>query len=156
MTEMATHYTKFLAFLKLFYPNLYQELSTYSKPTEVVEANLICTNSIHNFQAMIFSEDVAIKDELFDIYAGKDSIAPYSWDWRWVFAVKIIFEGATIFPIKFKQKIIALPTGKHPLSYAFFDILEDEFKEVSKQLINNDASLSTGDRYEKYFSKTNF
>lgn len=155
MTEMATHYTKFLAFLRLFYPNLYQELSTYSKPTEVVEANLICTNSIHNFQAMIFSEDVAIKDELFDIYAGKDSIAPYSWDWRWVFAVKILYKGTAVLPIKFKQKVIALPTGKHPLSHNFFDILKDEFKEVTKQLICNDTNDPTHDRYKKYCNRTN-
>ena len=141
--------------MKLFYPNLYRELSSHSKHAEVVEANLIGTNSIHKFQAKVFSEDVLNQDEVFEIFAEENSIAPYSWDWRWVFAVKILYQGTTIFPIKFKQKIIALPTGKHPLGHAFFEILTDEYKEVTKQLINDDTNLSADERFNLYCSKTN-
>ena len=155
MAEMATHYSKFLAFLKLFYPSLYQALSACSENSEIVEANLICTNNIHSFQAIIFSEDVTNKDELFDIYAGKDSIAPYSWDWRWVFAMKILYEGTAVFPIKFKQKVIALPTGKYPLSHVFFDILKDEYEEITKQLMCIDMNISIQDRYERYCNTIN-
>ncbi len=157
MMDSAKHYPKFLAFLRLFYPTLYKELSNHSNKSDLVEADLICSNSNHLYQAIIFSEDVAKDDELLDIYAGKDSLAPYSWDWRWVFAVKILFKRDVIFSIKFKQKVIALPTGKHPLTDVFFNILEDEFKKTLydlEQLANN-KNISIHESYIEYCNSIN-
>lgn len=154
MSNTAKQYPKFLAFLQLFYPDLYTELSHYSEKADIVEANLICSNSTHCYQAIIYSEDVAKEGELLEVYAGKDSIAPYSWDWRWVFAINILFEGNHVFRIRFKQKVIALPTGKNPLTDAFFNILQDEFKTVLENIlilsIKEDVSLH--ESYTKYLS----
>ncbi|MGH1536949.1 MAG: hypothetical protein ACRBDX_02700 [Gammaproteobacteria bacterium] len=153
MSNTAKQYPKFLAFLQLFYPNLYTELSHHSEKADVVEANLICSNNTHSYQAIIYSEDVAKDGELLDVYVGKDSIAPYSWDWRWVFAVIILFEGNNIFPIKFKQKVIALPTGNNPLSEAFFNIIEDEFKTTIKEILDlsSEEQIPIYHSYTKYF-----
>jgi hypothetical protein len=154
MSNTAKQYPKLLAFLQLFYPNLYKELNPYSENADIVEANLICSNSTHSYQAIIFSEDVAKEGELLEIYAGKDSVAPYSWDWRWVFAVKILFSDNVVFPIKFKQKVIALPTGKHPLTDVFFDIIQEDFKLVLRDILNRSIQddLSLHESFEKYFS----
>ena len=145
MTDLARHYPKFLAFIQLFYPALYKKISIHSDKPDFVEANLICSNNNHSFQAIVYSEDVAKEGELFEIYTGKDSKAPYSWDWRWVFAIKILFAEEIIFHIKFKQKVIALPTGKHPLAGPFFNILDNEFKnvldELGKDIKNNHISV---------------
>ena len=150
------YFPKFLAFLRLFYPTLYKEICLHSDNSDLVEADLLCSNSNHLYQTIVFSEDVAKKGELFEIYTGKDSLAPYSWDWRWVNAVKILFGGEAIFSIKFKQKVIALPTGNHPLSSVFFDTLKDEFENALKELVllakNNNASILEG--YAQYQEPT--
>ena len=96
MVTVTKQYPKLLAFLQLFYPDLYSELSLRSEKADIVEANLICSNNTHSYQAIIYSEDVAREGEMFEIYTGKDSIAPYSWDWRWVFSVTILFNGSNI------------------------------------------------------------
>jgi hypothetical protein len=152
MSNMTKQYPKLLAFLQLFYPNLYQELSAYSEKSDIVEANLICSNNIHSYQAMIYSEDVAQEGELFEIYAGKDSMAPYSWDWRWVFAVKILYSENTTYPIKFKQKVIALPTGKHPLTDVFFNIIHDEFETSIQELLQQSSqeNISLHESFTKH------
>ena len=136
MVDTTKQYPKFLAFLQLFYPTLYKNLSPCSSKADIVEANLICSNTIHSFQAIVFSEGLNKDGEILDIYTGANSIAPYSWDWRWVFAIKILYQGNIIFPIKFKQKVIALPTGNHPLSNIFFNALRNEFQKPISDLIN--------------------
>ena len=152
MSETFKQYPKYLAFLQLFYPEIYAKLSHHSDKADIVEAKLICSNSIHSFQAIIFSEDVAQDGELLEVYAGKDSIAPYSWDWRWVFAVKVLFCGKIVFPIKFKQKVIALPTGNNPLTDVFFNILQNEFNTVAEKLLrlSFDKKIPMHASYAKY------
>lgn len=154
MSNAVKQYPKLLAFLQLFYPDLYSELSSHSEKTDIVEANLICSNNTHSYQAIIYSEDVAKDGELLEVYAGKESVAPYSWDWRWVFAVNILFEESHVFPIKFKQKVIALPTGKNPLTDVFFNILQDEFKTVLEEILNLSTKnkISIHESYIKYLS----
>ena len=152
MPNISEQYPKFLAFLKLFYPSLYEQIRIRSENTDLVEASLICSNNTHKYQAIIFSEGSAKDGELFDIYADIDSIAPYSWDWRWVFAVKILFKRKLFFSMRFKQKVIALPTGKHPLTNIFFDILQDEFKSIVFGLEQSAASknMSIHECYTEY------
>ena len=152
MSDTAKQYPKLLAFLQLFYPALYKELNHHSAKADIVEANLICSNNTHSFQAIIYSEDVAKEGELFEVYAGKDSMAPYSWDWRWVFAVKILFADNLVLPIKFKQKVIALPTGKHPLTDVFFDIIQNEFESTLTEIIRqtNQEKQTMHQRYTGY------
>ncbi len=157
MVEVVKQYPKLLAFLELFYPELYSELSKYSEKTDLVEANLIKSNNTNSYQAIIYSEDVAKNGELLEVYAGNDSIAPYSWDWRWVFAVNILFSGSNVFSIKFKQKVIALPTGKNPLTHVFFNILEDEFRTTIKEILNLSIKqqIPMRNSYAKYLKSVN-
>ena len=157
MPDSSKQYPKLLAFLQLFYPDLYKELSSHSEKADIVEAQLICSNNTHSYQAMIYSEDVAKQGELLEVYAGKDSIAPYSWDWRWVFAVKVLFSGEIIFPIKFKQKVIALPTGKHPLTDTFFNIIQDDFKTTLIEIINQaeKENETLHQSYARYITSVN-
>ena len=154
---MVKQYPKLLAFLHVFYPELYSELSRYSNKSDLVESRLICSNNHNNFQAIIYSEDVSKDGELLEVYTGKNSLAPYSWDWRWVFAVKLLFAGNIIFPIKFKQKVIALPTGKHPLTDVFFNILQEEFTTVLKGILrkSQDDKLSIHDCFYNYTDSVN-
>ncbi len=137
MVDSTQHYSKFLAFLQLFYPSLYKQISALSENSDLVEADLICSNNTHSFRAIVYSEGITKDGELLEIHAGKYSIAPYSWDWRWVFALKILFNGNNIFPIKFKQKVIALPTGKHPVTDKFFNILQEEFNKAVIEIIKS-------------------
>ncbi|QMU60552.1 MAG: hypothetical protein GKR92_02105 [Gammaproteobacteria bacterium] len=152
MADVSKQYPKLLAFLQLFYPTLYNKLSLHSQKADIVEAKLICSNNAHSYQAIIYSEDIAKDGELLEVYAGKDSIAPYSWDWRWVFAVKVLFSGNDIFPIKFKQKVIALPTGKNPLSDVFFKIIREDFEMVFEELLKQSTQekISIRESYSKY------
>lgn len=154
MPNSSKQYPKLLAFLQLFYPDIYQDLCLHSEKTDIVEANLICSNNTHSYQAIIFSEDVAKEGELFEIYTGKDFVAPYSWDWRWVFAVKILFSSKIVLPIKFKQKVIALPTGKHPLTNVFFNIIHDEFSYTIKDIITRSSNdnLSLHESFTKHLT----
>jgi len=152
MADASKQYPKLLAFLQLFYPTLYNEFSLHSQKAYIVEANLICSNNTHSYQAIIYSEDVAKDGELLEVYAGKDSIAPYSWDWRWVFAVKVLFSGNEVFPIKFKQKVIALPTGRNPLTEVFFNIIQEDFKMVLEEVLKQSTQEKTSihESYSKY------
>jgi len=154
MVTATKRYPKLLAFLQLFYTDLYSELSLCSEKADIVEANLVCSNNTHSYQAIVYSEDVAREGELFEVYAGKDSIAPYSWDWRWVFSVNILFDGSNVFPIKFKQKVIALPTGNNPLTDVFFNILQDEFKVTFKEIFNlsTKEKISIHESFIKYIN----
>ncbi|MFK7814757.1 MAG: hypothetical protein AB8B92_00320 [Gammaproteobacteria bacterium] len=157
MANLNKQYPKLLAFLHLFYPKLYQQLSPHSEKADIVEANLICSNNTQSYQAIIYSEDVAKEGESFEIYTGKNSVAPYSWDWRWVFAVKILFSDKVVFPIKFKQKVIALPTGKHPLTDVFFNIIQDEFESIIKEMLNQSSQdhLSLHESFTKHLESVN-
>jgi len=154
MPVTVKQYPKLLAFLYLFYPELYEELSPHSTKADIVEANLICSNNTHSYQAVIYSEDVAKDGELLEVYTGKDSIAPYSWDWRWVFAVNVLFAGEQVFPIKFKQKVIALPTGKNPLTDTFFNIIRDDFKSSLREIIKqtNQEEQTIQKSYSNYIA----
>ncbi len=154
MADASKQYPKLLAFLQLFYPTLYNEFSLHSQKADIVEANLICSNNAHSYQAIIYSEDVAKDGELLEVYAGKDSIAPYSWDWRWVFAVKVLFSGNDIFPIKFKQKVIALPTGRNPLTEVFFNIIQEDFVTVLEKILKQSTQEKTSihESYSKYLT----
>ncbi len=158
MVEVVKQYPKLLAFLELFYPEIYSMVSRHSEKSDLVETNLICSNNAHSYQAIIYSEDVAKDGELLEVYAGKDSIAPYSWDWRWVFAVKIIYEGNIVFPIKFKQKVIALPTGNNPLTDVFFNIIQDEFRAVLKDILDLsiEEEIPISESYSRYYQSMNF
>ncbi len=157
MVTVTKQYPKLLAFLQLFYPDLYSELSLRSEKADIVEANLICSNNTHSYQAIIYSEDVAREGEMFEVYTGKDSITPYSWDWRWVFSVTILFKGSNIFQIKFKQKVIALPTGNNPLTDVFFNILQDEFKVTLKEIFNlsTKEKISIHESFIRYITSVN-
>ena len=158
MIEVVKQYPKLLAFLELFYSELYSMISRHSEKSDIVESNLIYSNKKHSYQAIIYSEDVAKDGELLEVYAGKDSIAPYSWDWRWVFAVKIVYEGNIIFPIKFKQKVIALPSGKNPLTEVFFNIIQDEFRTVLEEILDLsiEKQIPIRESYSKYYQSVSF
>ena len=154
MVTVTKKYPKLLAFLQLFYPNLYSELTLYSEKADIIEANLICSNNTHSYQAIVYSEDVAKEGDLFEVFTGNDYIAPYSWDWRWVFSVNILFEGSNVFPIKFKQKVIALPTGNNPLTDVFFNVLQDELKTTIKKISNlsTKEKISIHESFIKYIN----
>ncbi len=152
MAGASKQYPKLLAFLQLFYPTLYNEFCLRSQKADVVEANLVCSNNAHSYQAIIYSEDVAKDGELLEVYTGKDTIAPYSWDWRWVFAVKVLFLGNDTFPIRFKQKVIALPTGRNPLTEVFFNIIQEDFEFVLEKVLKQSTQekISIHESYSKY------
>ncbi len=152
MVEQAKQYPKFLAFLQLLYPDLYQALAPFSHSSEIVEANLICSNNLHSFEAAIYSEGDTSTGELFKMHFGKNSISPYAWDWRWVFAMKLNFEQEEFFAMKLKQKVIALPTGKNPLTHYFFDNFHFEMKVIIDEWINNASkhSFEVSTRYSNY------
>ena len=154
MITKAKQYPKLLAFLQLFYPTLYTELSRHSVKSDIVEANLICSNNIDSYQTIVFSEGTMKEGELFKVYAGKSPMVVYSWDWRWVFAVNILFKGEMVLPIKFQQKVIALPTGKLSLTQVFFKIVQDEFKEAVLKIVNDSTANTTSvhEAYQKYFT----
>ncbi len=148
------HYPKLLAFLQLIYPSLFEELAHYSSKSDLVEAKLISANYLNSYQAIVFSEGETRNGEIFKIIPKYSFVSPYSWDWRWVFALSLKYDKNTIFPIKFQQKVIALPTGKHPLSTVFFNNLNNEFtKEIHKliELLDRDNTLIT-EAYESYLN----
>ncbi len=157
MVATSEHYPKLLAFLKLFYPTLYKELSLHSDRPDIVGANLISSNNINSYQAIVSSEGIMKDGELFEVYAGNASLAVYSWDWRWVFAVKVLFQGKIIFPLRFQQKVIALPTGKHPLTEIFFKIIQHEFEDVLEKILKQsmDEKTSIRESYSKYLISVN-
>ncbi|MCY4641490.1 MAG: hypothetical protein OXC41_02150 [Gammaproteobacteria bacterium] len=154
MTAASKNYPKLLAFLQLFYPTLYEKLSLYSDRSDIVGANLISSNNINSYQAVVFSEGMMKDGELFEIYAGNTVLSVYSWDWRWVFAVKIYFQEKMIFPVRFQQKVIALPTGKHPLTKIFFEIIQQEFEDVLEEILkpSMDENTPIRENYCRYLN----
>ncbi len=127
MLTSVTYYPKLLAFLQLFYPSIHTHLAQISDNPALVESKLICRNDVCLFHAIVFSDDLSESGEKFPIHTNQVVSTPYSWDWRWVFALHILFKDNIIFTLKFKQKVIALPTGKYPLSEVFFENLKHEF-----------------------------
>ena len=152
MVATHEHYPMLLAFLQLFYPTLYEKLSPHSESADIVGANLISSNNVSAYRAVVFSEGVMRDGESFEIYAGNAALTVYSWDWRWVFAVKILFRGNTIFPVRFQQKVIALPTGKRPLTDIFFRIIQREFEVVLENILRTSMDEHTPIResYSRY------
>ena len=157
VTAASKQYPKLLAFLQLFYPTLYEKLSLYSDRSDIVGANLISSNNINSYRAIVFSEGMMKDGESFEIYAGNSALSVYSWDWRWVFAVKIFFQEKMIFPVKFQQKVIALPTEKHPLTEIFFRIIQREFEDVLEKILqlSIDEKTSIRESYSRYLISVN-
>lgn len=154
MSSAQNHYPKFLAFLHLICPHLFEELANISNNSDLVEAKLLSSNCNTSFQAIVFSEGNFENGDYFQVLAENINAAPYSWDWRWAFALKIIYNGHLIFPLKFKQKVIALPTGKNPLSMIFFNTLTDEITFEIQNLVqnfNNDQK-TIYELYESYLN----
>jgi len=157
VTAASKQYPKLLAFLQLFYPTLYEKLSLYSDRSDIVGANLISSNNINSYRAIVFSEGMMKDGESFEIYAGNSALSVYSWDWRWVFAVKIFFQEKMIFPVRFQQKVIALPTEKHPLTEIFFRIIQREFEDVLEKILqlSLDEKTSIRESYSRYLISVN-
>lgn len=157
VTAASKQYPKLLAFLQLFYPTLYEKLSLYSDRSDIVGANLISSNNINSYRAIVFSEGMMKDGESFEIYAGNSALSVYSWDWRWVFAVKIFFQEKMIFPVRFQQKVIALPTEKHPLTEIFFRIIQREFEDVLEKILqlSIDEKTSIRESYSRYLISVN-
>ena len=156
MSSTQNHYPKFLAFLHLICPHLFEELAKISNNSDLVEAKLLSSNCNTSFQAIIFSEGNFENGDYFQVLAENINAVPYSWDWRWVFALKIFYNNQLIFPLKFKQKVIALPTGKNPLSMVFFNTLKDEITFVIHnfvQIFNNDHK-TIYEVYESYLNSS--
>ena len=151
---MSQQYPKFLAFIHLFYPTFYEEVSYYSEKSEIVEAKLICRNDDNGFTAMVFSQGEMKDGKLFSIRADTSFAVTHSWNWCWVFAVKIYFKGEMIFPLHFKQKVIALPDGNEPLTTLFFKVIEDELISAVQKLMKQsvDEQRSLADCYASYLS----
>ncbi len=152
MSGAQIHYPKFLAFIALIYPHLFEELAQISKKADLVEAKLLSSNCDASFQAIVFSEGAFKAGDHFIINPSSFNTAPYSWDWRWVFALKILYKNHLVIPLKFNQKVIALPTGNNPLSMVFFKNVADEFKLVIDNFLYNSESSHHAiyQNYEKY------
>ena len=152
MVTLSTHYPKLLAFLQVIYPSLFEKLTHISRKSDLVEATLISSNNLTSYQAIVFSEGNTNNGEIFKIIPKNNFVMPYSWDWRWVFALHVMYEDNTIFSIKFQQKVIALPTGKHPLSGVFFRHLSDEFSVQIQKLIaiSNQNKILIAKAYDSY------
>ena len=154
MAAVNKQYPKLLSFLYLIYPSLYEQLAEFSSKSQLVEAKLISTNRLEMYQAIVFSEGDTSSGETFKLIFSDAMGVPYSWDWRWVFAVNVLYQDQNILPLKFKQKVIALPTGEHPLSSVFFNNLEHEFTvEINKVIdISNDNKIPIIDAYASLLS----
>ena len=154
MSSVQNHYPKFLAFVHLIFPNFFDELACISNKSDLVEAKLLSSNCNTSFQATVFSEGNFKNGDVFQVLAENLHAAPYSWDWRWVFALKILYNNHLIFPLKFKKRIIALPTGKNPLSMVFFNNLTDEFEFVVQNIVQNinNNQKSVYENYEYYLN----
>lgn len=155
MPNAINQYPKCLAFIKLFYPALYEELCSRSDKADIVEANLIYRNSFDTYTAIVYSEGAMQDGELLNIHTGKSSVLINSWDWRWVFAATILYNEKIVLPLSFKQKVIALPTGKHPLTSVFFDNIQKEFthalQKISNIAVNENLSMRAS--YARYCDK---
>ncbi len=139
-------YPKLLAFLQLIYPSLYARLVQHSSKPDIVAAGLLCANDLSSFQARVFSDVHPTDGDVFGITPETDLAAPCPWDWRWVFALHVMYKDRTILPVTFPRKIIALPTEKYPLSTTFFSNLNHEFTHAVQKLIgdsHNDGKTIT-------------
>ena len=156
MSSAQNHYPKFLAFLHLICPHLFEELANISNNSDLVEAKLLNSNCNTSFQAIVFSEGDFENGDNFQVLAENINATPYSWDLRWVFALKIIYNNHLIFPLKIKQKVIALPTGKNLLSMVFFNNLTDEITYEIQNLVQNFNSnqKTIYELYESYLNST--
>ncbi len=137
MVSISGYYPKLLAFLELMYPSLFAELAYYSNNSNLIEAKLIATNNRTSYRAVVFSEGDYKSGDVFHVTAETTLVTPYLWDWRWVFALNVLHKDEIILPIKFPQKIMALPVGENPISTIFFEHLSDEFALVIQNLIGN-------------------
>ncbi len=156
MTVLVDPYPKFLAFLYLVYPDLYKTLASFSTKTDLVEAELTRFNNMDAYQAIIFSDGDTSSGEKFNVVFNDHFRTPYSWDWRWVFAITITYTNQTIFLLKFKQRVIALPTGKYALSNVFFNNLQDLFSKEIEKLITSSKkkNISIKENYKTYLNST--
>ena len=149
---MPEQYPKLLAFIHLFYPDFYDEICYYSEKSDIVEAKLICSNESHGFSAIVYSQGEMQEGKLFSVRPEKSTAVKNSWNWCWVFAVNILFKEEVIFPLRFKQKVIALPDGNDPLTALFFKVIEDEFigtlQKITNQSIDEQRALQ--DCYSDY------
>ena len=152
MTSYIVQYPKFLAFLQLVFPPLYNQLAQHSHKSDIVKANLTSAHNIASFSAIIFSDDAPPQGDEFKIISENNNLDPYAWDWRWVFAINLRYEEDIIFILKFKQKVIALPSGVNPLSPSFFENLQSEFGIQIQNIINdmNDKSIPISSCYSEY------
>ena len=157
MTFCNGRYPKFLAFLQLAYPNLFDRLTQFSKKSDLVQANIISAHSIDNFSVIIFSDKTSLEGDRFNIISVNNDSAPYDWDWRWVFAIKLMYKMELVFTLKFKRKVIALPSGKHTLSPSFFENLQMEFSDQVQELISymNNKQISIASCYSEYLIDKN-
>ena len=120
----------------------------------MVEAKLIGTNNQEMYKAVVFSEGDTKNGEIFRLNFNDSIGTSHSWDWRWVFSVKVLYENDTILSLQFKQKVVALPSGKHPLSNVFFNNFSSEFKTRISRIIEfkNNNKIPITDAYEAYIS----
>ena len=150
MADSCNSYPKFLGFLYLLFPDLYQRLANYSSNSELIEAKLIATNRPQSYQATIYSEGETESGETFRIIPNISTSEPYSWDWRWVHTVEISFDNQKIFKADFKQKVIALPSGRHPLSHNFFENVHIDFKTVIEKMLEKNCDSGVSSLYSEY------
>jgi hypothetical protein len=136
MTAARTPYPKFLAFLQSSYPVLFRQIVPYATKADLVETKLICANNSQNFHALVFSDGRYAQGDRFEIRFEGHAADLSSWDWRWVFALQIRYQDAAIFPLHFRQHIIALPQASRPLSSTFFGGLVGEFSTPITQWIS--------------------
>ena len=157
MTAGRTTYPKFLAFLQLSYPALFEQVVQYSSKADRVEAKLICANNPHDFHALIFSDGRYAQGDRFEILFAGQVADLSSWDWRWVFALQIRYQDVAIFPLRFRQHIIALPQGGRPLSSPFFGGLVEEFSTLIEQWISSaeEHDQLISENYQAYVEAVN-
>lgn len=149
MSSVENHFAKFLAFLQLTYPSLYETLASASRKSDLVEAKLLSSNSSGFYQVIVFSDGKFENGDQYAVNLNAIGETSYSWDWRWAFAVKLLYGNTPIFKIKFKQKVIALPAGKNPLTSVFFNSLLHEFTE-EVQLLAQNMNISSDNMREIY------
>ena len=151
MSSVSNYYPKFLGFLQLIYPRWYEHLAINSDKSDLVEAKLLSSNCYTSFQAMVFSEGEFSDGDQFSVNPNSIIAVPYAWDWRWVFAINMLYNNQNIYSIRFKQKVIALPTGNNPLTKVFFKNLNEEFTQEIQSLIKQ--LEKSGDNIHAAFSK---
>ena len=156
VTAASKQYPKLLAFLQLFYPTLYEKLSLYSDRSDIVGANLVSSNNINSYRAIVFSEGMMKDGESFEIYAGNSALSVYSWDWRWVFAVKILLSGKNDFPGQISAKSDCIADRK---TSSYRNLSLESYSENSKMCLRKYFNLSIDEKTSstrKLFQISNF